>query len=135
MTLRPPISISSDTLFPYTTLFRSRVPYDQHSHIEGHLAGLAALFNAPLTIGELKIDVAIAFGVNDEFEGSNAQRLAAALVAAEKAIRTRSLWTKYTSRQKEDAGRSEEHTSELQSLMRISYAVFCLKKKMQQAYS
>src|SRR3546814_3884717 len=31
-----------------------------------------------------------------------------------------------------DAGRSEEHTSELQSLMRISYAVFCLKKKMQQ---
>src|SRR3546814_17409218 len=72
--------------------------------IEGHLAGLAALFNAPLTIGELKIDVAIAFGVNDEFEGSNAQRLAAALVAAEKSIRTRALWTKYTPRQQEDAG-------------------------------
>src|SRR3546814_4798472 len=88
--------------------------------------------------------------------GSNAQRLAAALVAAEKSIRTRALWTKYTPRQKEDAGwqlsfhsqledalaggdiwvafqpqyeRSEEHTSELQSLMRTSYAVFCLNKK------
>src|SRR3546814_3217932 len=33
-----------------------------------------------------------------------------------------------------DAGRSEEHTSELQSLMRISYAVFCLKKKKKQAH-
>src|SRR3546814_1084603 len=33
-----------------------------------------------------------------------------------------------------DAGRSEEHTSELQSLMRISYAVFCLKKKKKQSY-
>lgn len=80
------------------------VPYYQHSQIEGQLAGLAALFNAPLTIGELRVDVAIAFGVNDEFEGSNAQRLAAALVAAERAIRTRALWTKYTPRQKDDAG-------------------------------
>src|SRR3546814_6776706 len=34
-----------------------------------------------------------------------------------------------------DADRSEEHTSELQSLMRISYAVFCLKKKTQQPYT
>src|SRR3546814_9178717 len=41
-------------------------------------------------------------------------------------------WRRYTSRRpvlREQAGRSEEHTSELQSLMRISYAVFCLKKK------
>lgn len=79
------------------------VPYYQHSQIESHLAGLAALFNAPLTIGEMRVDVAIAFGVNDEFEGSNAQRLAAALVATEKSIRNRSLWTRYSPRLKEDA--------------------------------
>ncbi|MDO9362007.1 MAG: EAL domain-containing protein [Sphingopyxis sp.] len=93
------------------------VPYYQHSQIEGQLAGLAALFNAPLTIGELRVDVAIAFGVNDEFEGSNAQRLAAALVAAERAIRTRSLWTKYTSRQKEDAGWQLSFHSQLEDAL------------------
>ena len=93
------------------------VPYYQHSQIEGQLAGLAALFNAPLTIGELRVDVAIAFGVNDEFEGSNAQRLAAALVAAERAIRTRSLWTKYTSRHKEDAGWQLSFHSQLEDAL------------------
>ena len=93
------------------------VPYYQHSQIEGQLAGLAALFNAPLTIGELRVDVAIAFGVNDEFEGSNAQRLAAALVAAERAIRTRSLWTKYTPRQKDDAGWQLSFHSQLEDAL------------------
>ncbi|HMO74115.1 MAG TPA: EAL domain-containing protein [Sphingopyxis sp.] len=93
------------------------VPYYQHSQIEGHLAGLAALFNAPLTIGELRVDVAIAFGVNDEFEGSNAQRLAAALVAAERAIRTRALWTKYAPRQKEDAGWQLSFHSQLEDAL------------------
>src|SRR3546814_17235278 len=67
--------------------------------------------------GELKIDVAIAFGVNDEFEGSNAQRLAAALVAAEKSIRTRALWTKYTPRQKEDAGWQLSFHSQLEDAL------------------
>lgn len=93
------------------------VPYYQHSQIEGQLAGLAALFNAPLMIGEQRIDVAIAFGVNDEFEGSNAQRLAAALVAAEKSIRTRSLWTKYTPREKEDAGWQLSFHSQLEDAL------------------
>ena len=93
------------------------VPYYQHSQIEGQLAGLAALFNAPLTIGELRVDVAIAFGVNDEFEGSNAQRLAAALVAAEKSIRTRSLWTKYAPRQKDDAGWQLSFHSQLEDAL------------------
>jgi len=93
------------------------VPYYQHSQIESQLAGLAALFNAPLTIGELRVDVAIAFGVNDEFEGSNAQRLAAALVAAEKSIRTRSLWTKYTPRQKDDAGWQLSFHSQLEDAL------------------
>ncbi|WP_237245997.1 EAL domain-containing protein [Sphingopyxis witflariensis] len=93
------------------------VPYYQHSQIESQLAGLAALFNAPLTIGDLRVDVAIAFGVNDEFEGSNAQRLAAALVATERAIRTRSLWTKYTPRQKDDAGWQLSFHSQLEDAL------------------
>ncbi|ABF53484.1 EAL domain-containing protein [Sphingopyxis alaskensis] len=93
------------------------VPYYQHSQIEGQLAGLAALFNAPLTIGDLRVDVAIAFGVNDEFEGSNAQRLAAALVAAERAIRTRALWTKYTPRQKDGAGWQLSFHSQLEDAL------------------
>ncbi|MFZ5726795.1 MAG: EAL domain-containing protein [Pseudomonadota bacterium] len=93
------------------------VPYYQHSQIEGQLAGLAALFNAPLTIGDQRIDVAIAFGVNDEFEGSNAQRLAAALVAAEKSIRTRALWTKYTPQQKDDAGWQLSFHSQLEDAL------------------
>lgn len=79
------------------------VPHHQQNQIEGQLSGLAALFNAPLTIGEIRVDVAIAFGINDEIDGSNAQRLAAALVAAERAVRTRALWTRYTPRQKDDA--------------------------------
>jgi EAL domain-containing protein (putative c-di-GMP-specific phosphodiesterase class I)/CHASE2 domain-containing sensor protein len=93
------------------------VPYYQHSQIEEQLAGLAALFNAPLTIGERRIDVSIAFGVNDEFEGSNAQRLAAALLAAEQAIRTRVLWTKYVPREQEDAGWALSFHSQLEDAM------------------
>src|SRR3546814_2167200 len=41
-------------------------------------------------------------------------------------------WDRYNGRSLQGGGRSEEHTSELQSLMRISYAVFCLQKKKQQ---
>src|SRR3546814_21097570 len=72
MIRRPPRSTRTDTLFPYTTLFRS----------------LGMAFVAALTM-EHSIALSVAGG-----------------------------WL-----------RSEEHTSELQSLMRISYAVFCLKKK------
>src|SRR3546814_7767241 len=68
--------IYTDTLFPYTTLFRSRSPLDPASN-----------------------------GASPGARSSG-----------------------------ERAGRSEEHTSELQSLMRISYAVFCLKKKNKDNY-
>lgn len=93
------------------------VPFYQHSQIEAQLAGLAALFNAPLTIGGARIDVAIAFGVNDEFERSNAQRLAAALVAADHAVRTRALWTKHMPRQQEDAGWQLSFHSQLEDAL------------------
>src|SRR3546814_1141171 len=84
MIRRPPRSTRTDTLFPYTTLFRS--------------------VGQPLAIGRKEFS-ALANG--DARLGWGLERL----------------WDLF-------AQRSEEHTSELQSLMRISYAVFCLKKKI-----
>src|SRR3546814_1166613 len=78
MIRRPPRSTRTDTLFPYTTLFRSALAgYEQDENSEA---------------------LATVDGLVDELTAGR---------------------------------RSEEHTSELQSLMRISYAVFCLKKKIQ----
>src|SRR3546814_8883985 len=97
MIRRPPRSTRTDTLFPYTTLFRSaqaRRPADLFlPHVDHRLLGDHLL----LHVGG--------------FAPPPLHR---------------------TSAMGADAGhdlRSEEHTSELQSLMRISYAVFCLKKK------
>src|SRR3546814_2017409 len=87
MIRRPPRSTRTDTLFPYTTLFRSlrRIGIDAEHAVERgrqrRCVGLAGVGDAPDLLECLH------------------------------------------------QARSEEHTSELQSLMRISYAVFCLKKK------
>src|SRR3546814_5205892 len=86
MIRRPPRSTRTDTLFPYTTLFRS-----SHSN---------------------------ASYVPSSMPDTDTPDLPA------RARRPRS-----SSRISKEKKRSEEHTSELQSLMRISYAVFCLKKK------
>src|SRR3546814_5593063 len=95
MLRRPPRSTRTDTLFPYTTLFRSPVH---------RLAGLSRS-------GQLRRRGARrAVRLGDR--GSHGLRLATDGAAGAQSDR-----------------RSEEHTSELQSLMRISYAVFCLKKK------
>src|SRR3546814_9416477 len=87
MIRRPPRSTRTDTLFPYTTLFRSTNAFGRN--ING-------------------------FG-GDDFIGVKAQNCCAA--------------KQYPGCFTQVFLRSEEHTSELQSLMRISYAVFCLKKK------
>src|SRR3546814_17510986 len=87
MIRRPPRSTRTDTLFPYTTLFRSA----RWRLVLGGPDEGKALAAHPDVGGVL-------------FTGMGGQHLAL-------------------------VGRSEEHTSELQSLMRISYAVFCLKKK------
>src|SRR3546814_4347877 len=95
MLRRPPRSTRTDTLFPYTTLFRSQgkeapyyyVPADSVHPVRASFSLLMALMGAALWINSY------------------------------------------------EAGRSEEHTSELQSLMRISYAVFCLKKKRNNSIS
>src|SRR3546814_1946045 len=95
MIRRPPRSTRTDTLFPYTTLFRSLgVEFGQ---LRGGLAGVDAQHRLAL----LHV---LAFG----YEEPDHHRRAVG---------------------KRGVDRSEEHTSELQSLMRISYAVFCLKKK------
>src|SRR3546814_2671144 len=91
MIRRPPRSTRTDTLFPYTTLFRSA-------------AGKYA--TAPRRVWPKGLSPSRHLGLDSV-----------------------TLWP--AARQRCSAGRSEEHTSELQSLMRISYAVFCLKKKNQ----
>src|SRR3546814_16774828 len=96
MIRRPPRATRTNTLFPYTTLFRSRF-----ANALVHLSCSPA--EATWKAG---VD-ALAFGATKN-----------GAMAAEAAIFFRP-----------ELSRSEEHTSELQSLMRISYAVFCLKKK------
>src|SRR3546814_9428729 len=92
MIRRPPRSTRTDTLFPYTTLFRS-------PHRSPASTAAISIRPAPPTSPSLRAT----------------DRVWATIVAASARIPTTT--------------RSEEHTSELQSLMRISYAVFCLKKK------
>src|SRR3546814_8044363 len=99
MRRRPPRSTRTDTLFPYTTLFRSV------------LRGVA---DQPGRVAHLVHDVVA--GVDAGAAGDALVLQAVADVDAGRA-------------DLHADGRSEEHTSELQSLMRISYAVFCLKKK------
>src|SRR3546814_1347687 len=93
MIRRPPRSTRTDTLFPYTTLFRSHPPALRPRRRPGAFPG-----------GDLP-----PAGRRD-------------------VLRHRAL---HVLRGDPPTVRSEEHTSELQSLMRISYAVFCLKKKKQ----
>src|SRR3546814_3909457 len=97
MIRRPPRSTRTDTLFPYTTLFRSRVIF----------------------FGQIRSDVLDE--IIDSILGCIKYR----------GDRTLAILTRISASDIPNiAIRSEEHTSELQSLMRISYAVFCLKKKI-----
>src|SRR3546814_5617654 len=86
MIRRPPRSTRTDTLFPYTTLFRSHCAAEPR-------AALEVMVDATFDLAELCVVESV----------------------------------------RKLVYRSEEHTSELQSLMRISYAVFCLKKKNNQS--
>src|SRR3546814_4483078 len=106
MILRPPRSTRTDTLFPYTTLFRSDA--ERLDVFNGFLlsANLDALFDRFLI----------------SFDNQGALVIAPTL--AEMDLLPLGIRPGMKLR-----WRSEEHTSELQSLMRISYAVFCLKKK------
>src|SRR3546814_7186841 len=109
MIRRPPRSTRTDTLFPYTTRFRSgpeaasRIRARRGGQVQHRFRGRA-------------VRAARAFGIDrraPDHELARRQR---------QDVRIRSV-------RNVAHPRSEEHTSELQSLMRISYAVFCLKKK------
>src|SRR3546814_6974105 len=93
----PPRSTRTDTLFPYTTLFRSTLP-----PFSAVSRAVVASRLASSALSAFCFTVAVIWCI----EAAVSSRLA----------------------------RSEEHTSELQSLMRISYAVFCLKKKNTQQH-
>src|SRR3546814_10044635 len=116
MIRRPPRSTRTDTLFPYTTLFRSRRQVADISFQRFRVEiGIDEDETAPQ--GDLRFWKAKCL-VGDSrkfFPGGN---------PAQPPIQTPRKAMKRAFKM-----RSEEHTSELQSLMRISYAVFCLKKK------
>src|SRR3546814_8872135 len=100
MIRRPPRSTHTYTLFPYTTLFRSRRDQlDRHGHVVARHHHLRAFRQRHHARHVRRAEVELRAVVGEE------RRVTAALLL-----------------------RSEEHTSALQSLMRLSYAVFCLKK-------
>src|SRR3546814_10906406 len=106
MIRRPPRSTRTDTLFPYTTLFRSNIQYSGKTLVRG--------FGLDRVLGALQRRCPHQVLVRNLLLEINSQVIGCADRIDE------SIFT---------LKRSEEHTSELQSLMRISYAVFCLKKK------
>src|SRR3546814_15117023 len=114
MIRRPPRSTRTDTLFPYTTLFRSAMQADRSGAAEH--AGeerIVAERSAAAVVGD--------FGI----EGRTVERDCAAVLRLQQILTLDDVEGMTVA----CLLRSEEHTSELQSLMRISYAVFCLKKK------
>src|SRR3546814_3829789 len=112
MIRRPPRSTRTDTLFPYTTLFRSSLPLlsllavDNPLHVSAYTLTL---------VGKILCYAIVALALDLVWGYAGLLSLGHGLFFALGGYAM--------------GMRSEEHTSELQSLMRISYAVFCLKKK------
>src|SRR3546814_4477760 len=121
MIRRPPRSTRTDTLFPYTTLFRSEGAFPA-AHPVGRGLVVPGLFGAGLGFGSCQ-PAHDGRARRRRLYRQRAEDLDDAGAACRLGILPR------PHRQGCEAARSEEHTSELQSLMRISYAVFCLKKK------
>jgi EAL domain-containing protein (putative c-di-GMP-specific phosphodiesterase class I)/CHASE2 domain-containing sensor protein len=92
-------------------------PLQQRFEVEAQLAGLAALFNTPIVIDDRRVDVTIAFGINDEHHGSNSQRLAGARGAVERAARNRTLFERHTSSEDEDAAWKLSFQSQLKDAL------------------
>src|SRR3546814_5092458 len=120
---RPPSSTRTDTLLPYTTLFRSALPRDRIAHsieadgavpsVQCELLGSDPAHQRARQIVEVNPRLGIGVGSVPDILWSD---LLCGDQVREKVLNSVRV-------------RSEEHTSELQSLMRISYAVICLKKK------
>src|SRR3546814_8880899 len=117
MKLRPRSSTRNDTLFPSTTLFRSLQPALRNERVL-HLSAFGCGLRADLAdrgLDVLRLD-RCGHVIGCDAEHRHPRRIHP---DAHRILRCAS------------DRRSEEHTSELQSLMRTSYAVFCLKKKTQ----
>src|SRR3546814_10537079 len=138
MTRRPPISTRTDTLFPYTTLCRSVVCRCAHAGLahddrrrQRVDAGVLQELRVQTRTGKQPPHQCGRGCQSVEPRGCRAIGLATARRCARRTGRTDrlpGLAAQGPALQRLSL-RSEEHTSELQSLMRISYAVFCLKKK------
>src|SRR3546814_7180523 len=114
MIRRPPRSTRTDTLCPYTTLFRSSAAlYGNPDYIPGEEAHVERLAYSAIDSANV-----VAAGSREEMADYLAHPAVNHPKAREWVHDVHAIFP-----------RSEEHTSELQSLMRISYAVFCLKKK------
>src|SRR3546814_10361720 len=118
MIRRPPRSTRTDTLFPYTTLFRSEA--GQRGHRDRRIA--------QIEFGQQRAPDRRAVGdaVDEEFRGHMPSPVTPAKAGAAIEVAQRC---------QRPVKRSEEHTSELQSLMRISFAFFCWKKQTQNTHT
>src|SRR3546814_7915546 len=126
MIRRPPRSTRTDTLFPYTTLFRSADEGPQgQCRRGGDAAPHAVAGTQPVRCERREV-----IGVHEEQTDDADERKGNELQHRGHQLNDARLAHAGDVDQREQPHeRSEEHTSELQSLMRISYAVFCLKKK------
>src|SRR3546814_20627879 len=132
MIRRPPISTRTDTLLPYTPCFLS-LSAESPQHVSGNyglLDQIEALRWVRRNIAAFGGDPGQVTIAGESAGGLSVIALLASPMARglfDKAITQSGYMPSYRALHEET--RSEEHTSELQSLMRISYAVFCLKKK------
>src|SRR3546814_1044756 len=127
---RPPRSTRTDTLFPYTTLFRSaeasadRLAFFDHRPLRrlraesGDLAG-----RQPMLFITTRLAMALSQVIIGWVHARSPDVMCGTSIKCLQPVVGNAVG------QCKCVSRSEEHTSELQSLMRISYAVFCLKKK------
>src|SRR3546814_5564628 len=116
MIRRPPLSTRTDTLFPYTTLFRSLHARDVAEILSRNLQYLFGIFE-------------VRDGLHDRARHLGRRRVSLGRHDLEDALVGIITIRTHAIDHRVPGLRSEEHTSELQSLMRISYAVFCLNKK------
>src|SRR3546814_10212947 len=136
MIRRPPRSTRTDTLFPYTTLFRSLLRVRSLVHIAGgELVALPGIDYGGRRRRVSRLREALVLRTADAVTAASApildslEKLGIAAHRVPLGVDLRA-WPPMPPRRRGagPAKRSEEHTSELPSLMRLSYAVFCLKK-------
>src|SRR3546814_5479379 len=138
MNRRPPRSTRTDTLFPYTTLFRSDIEVNPADlRVDTYRASGAGGQHINKTDSAVRFThMPTGIVVQCQNDRSQHRNRAEAMQMLKSKLYELEMRNRMAEQQKlEDSKtdvRSEEHTSELQSLMRISYAVFCLKKKKQQ---